>query len=270
MMKKTMPPDGPDSWQQHHLRPAVAERVVADGRIGPGERVLEVGPGSGALTRALLTVGAQVAAIELDPQRAASLHERFATELADGRLQLLVGDARLLQPAVAAPWRVVANPPFQHTAELLRRWLLEDLPDGPPTAIDLVLQTQAVQKLCSRPPQQAQSGVLVQAWGRAHRGRSLQRDDVEPPSRVPLACLSLRQHQDAPAPAVLRRLDRLLAAGFAGPQRLRDALRGLATPRILTRQGQEHGYRPDDHPRTLSVPAWLALADFLHGIGRLE
>jgi 23S rRNA (adenine-N6)-dimethyltransferase len=88
---------------------------VADAGIEPGDLVLDVGAGRGALTAPLLDRGARVVAIEMHPGRAADLRARFASGVtvvrADG------ADLRL----PTRPFRVVANPPFAITTALLRR-----------------------------------------------------------------------------------------------------------------------------------------------------
>ena len=96
---------------QHWLRDgAVLDRIVAAAAIEPGDHLLEVGPGRGALTERLLaSPAASLLAIELDRDLVAGLRQRFG---ADPRFQLLEGDVLavpLLPPAGAPPQKVVAN-----------------------------------------------------------------------------------------------------------------------------------------------------------------
>lgn len=254
---------------QHDLTPAMAARVVAAAAPPAGSQVLEVGPGTGALTAALLAAGCSVAAIELDRARGAGLRERFADELADGRLRLQVGDATVLHPDLAADWRVVANPPFNRTAALLRRWLLDDLPGGTPAQIDLVLQREAGVKAVGSVRGHTRTSVLVELWGRGEVGDELPRDAVTPPSHVPLGLLKLIRRGKPLAPARLQAVDRVLEAAFAGPHTVRGALRTLATPPIIKRNAKQHRYDADDHPRLVPPAAWLDLADYLTTLGRV-
>ena len=86
--------------------------------IGPGDLVLDIGAGRGALTDPLVRAGARVVAVELHPQRAASLRERFA----GAPVTVVAADAADLR-LPRRPFRVVANPPFALTTAILRRLL---------------------------------------------------------------------------------------------------------------------------------------------------
>ncbi|HYX21059.1 MAG TPA: rRNA adenine N-6-methyltransferase family protein, partial [Thermoanaerobaculia bacterium] len=66
-------------WGQNFLaNPETARKIVAAARVGPGDTVLEIGPGEGALTRPLAQAGARVVAVEIDPLRARVLETEFA------------------------------------------------------------------------------------------------------------------------------------------------------------------------------------------------
>jgi 23S rRNA (adenine-N6)-dimethyltransferase len=105
-------------WGCHRLDDRWARRLVERAGVGPGDLVVDVGAGTGALTAPLVGAGARVVAVELHVGRAAALRRRFGDEPVvvvpvDGR------DLRLPRQ----PFRVVANPPFAITTALLRRLL---------------------------------------------------------------------------------------------------------------------------------------------------
>ncbi|MGH8958074.1 MAG: 16S rRNA (adenine(1518)-N(6)/adenine(1519)-N(6))-dimethyltransferase RsmA [Acidimicrobiia bacterium] len=111
------------SWGQHFLvDPNVIDRVVRTASVTAQDRVLEVGAGTGTLTRALSATGAEVVAIEIDTRLQPILEE----ELAETTTRVIYADAlevdyeKLLQPP---PWKVVANLPYQVGTMLLLDWL---------------------------------------------------------------------------------------------------------------------------------------------------
>lgn len=249
------PPEGP---QQHDLDPAIAARFVSGARVKPGERVLDAGAGHGAITAELLSVGAHVTCAEFAPDRLAGLRRRFA----DASCDIVAADLRSWSPGFVGPWRVVANPPFHLTAELVRRWVLGD---RPPHALDLVLQRETAEKL-SAPD--TRSGALLACAGEATFVARLPREATTPHSRVDLAVWRFRRDRDA-APRDLAAVDALLARAFAGPHTVAEALRGVASAVQLKRQGAEQGWNPQAHPREVPPRAWLPLARLLAMCGKL-
>jgi 16S rRNA (adenine1518-N6/adenine1519-N6)-dimethyltransferase len=254
------PAQVPGESQQHDLTPTAAGTIVAAARVGEGDRVLEIGGGLGELTAALLATGAQVQTIERDAGRVEHLNKRFNHQIAKGRLVVIPGDALRLLPSLGGPWRVVANPPFNITSSLIRRFLLDEWPDGPPRALDLLLQKEAVHKLGGAQRNETRSSVLVRLLGDPRLGLELRRNDVAPPSRVDLALWSWKRRAETPERAELMALDRLLEKAFAGTHTMREALRGTATPTQLKRQAAERGWEIDAHPRTLRASDWLSLS----------
>jgi 23S rRNA (adenine-N6)-dimethyltransferase len=102
-------------WGYHQLRPSDARRLVRDSGVGPGDLVVDLGAGTGAITGPLLASGASVIAVELHPGRAAVLDQRFH----DAGCRVVVQDLTEWK-LPERPFRVVANPPFAVLATLLR------------------------------------------------------------------------------------------------------------------------------------------------------
>jgi 23S rRNA (adenine-N6)-dimethyltransferase len=106
----------PGRWGWHELDSRWAGKLVDAVAVGPGDLVLDVGAGTGALTDRLVALGARVVAIELHPGRAAALRARYRA-----------ADVTVVQADAAdlwlprRPFKVVANPPFAITTALLRR-----------------------------------------------------------------------------------------------------------------------------------------------------
>lgn len=109
-------PAVPPRWGWHQLDDGWAHRLVAQAEIRPGDFVLDVGAGTGAITAPLVEAGARVIAIELHPARAAALRRRFP----NSQVKVVAADAANLR-LPRQPFHVVANPPFGITTALLRR-----------------------------------------------------------------------------------------------------------------------------------------------------
>ncbi len=168
------------SWGWHRLADDWAARVVAEAGIRPGELVLDIGAGKGALTGPLIQAGARVIAVELHPGRAEVLRRRF------GAASGSAGGVTVVQADVASlrlprqPFRVVASPPYGITAGLLSLLLA---PGSRLVAADLVLQRAAVRKYAAR---------RVRGT-RITEGLAVPRRAFTPPPRVDSAVLVIRR-----------------------------------------------------------------------------
>jgi len=171
----------------HVLRdPAVVRAMVRSAGLGPGDLVLDLGAGPGALTMALARTGARVIAVERDPRLARHLARRTAE---DPAVRVVEGDLR----AIALPHRpfhVVANIPFATGTDLLRR-LLDGHDRGRPLrGADLLVEWGFARRLATAPPDRTTAG-----WHRRFRievARRVPARAFTPPPRVDAAHLVVR------------------------------------------------------------------------------
>jgi 23S rRNA (adenine-N6)-dimethyltransferase len=140
------------AWGWHPLDSRWAQRVVDAAGVRPGELVLDVGAGLGALTAPLVRAGAQVVAVELHPGRADRLRRRFA----DDPVTVVRADASDLR-LPSRPFRVVSSPPYGISTALLKRLLA---PGSRLVSADLVLQRQVVNRWTN------QTAPAAARWGR--------------------------------------------------------------------------------------------------------
>ena len=183
---------------QHFLgSERLAAKLVADAGVTSAHRALDLGAGTGLITAALAATGASVLAIEVDDDLAAGLGRRFASQ---PNVTVLGADLCDV-PLPVTPFRVVANPPFDHTAAVLRR-LLDD-PGGGLERADLVVQWQVARHRATV-DRGAPADLLGATWGpwwRFARGR-----------RLPAACFRPRPSVDAAVLVVTRREDPRLSS----------------------------------------------------------
>jgi 23S rRNA (adenine-N6)-dimethyltransferase len=173
------------AWGWYRLTDEWAGRVVAGAGIRPGELVLDIGAGEGALTRHLVQAGAFVVAIEPHPGRAAALRRRFAGPHANGAgVVVSETDATMLR-LPQRPFRVVANPPYAISGALLRRLLA---PGSRLVAADLVLQRAVVRRYADG----AVPGLRRPHWDLG-QGCLLPRRAFRPPPQVDSAVLVIRR-----------------------------------------------------------------------------
>jgi 23S rRNA (adenine-N6)-dimethyltransferase len=151
---------------------------VADAGVRPGEFVLDVGAGDGALTRHLVDAGARVLAVEMHPGRVRRLRERFA----GAPVTVVEADARTLR-LPGRPFRVVANPPYGISSDLLRLLLTSR---SSLVAADLVMQRAFVR----RQVEQARARRFT-----LRAGRPLPRHAFAPPPQVDSSVLIVRRHR---------------------------------------------------------------------------
>jgi 23S rRNA (adenine-N6)-dimethyltransferase len=169
------------SWGWHPLVDEWAARIVADAGIRPGELVVDLGAGRGALTAHLLATGARVIAVELHAERARQLSERFGERITVVRADL----AELRYPR--RPYRVVASPPYGLSSVVLRSLLA---PGSRLLRADLVLQRAVVHRY------EAGQAPGANRWLRAFdvtAGRALPRRAFRPPPAVDSGVLVIRR-----------------------------------------------------------------------------
>jgi 23S rRNA (adenine-N6)-dimethyltransferase len=227
---------------RHFLRSsALAAEIVRAVGIEPGELVLDIGAGAGALTGALVRAGAETVAIELDPELAARLRPRFA--------HVVEGDA-LRVPLPREPFRVVANLPFAIGTAMLRRLLR---PETALLSADVIVDWRLAEKRAAVWPS-TRLGVEWSAWFRLEVVRRLPRCCFAPPPSVDAAVLRASRRDD-PLVAVgeAARYRRFLDRGF------RDGVRPLVPPRTLKRLAGDLGFDRRAAPRDLDARQWAAL-----------
>ncbi|MDD2869548.1 16S rRNA (adenine(1518)-N(6)/adenine(1519)-N(6))-dimethyltransferase RsmA [Neomegalonema sp.] len=224
--------------------------------------VLEIGPGPGGLTRALLLAGARkVVAVERDERALPALAEIQAA--APGRLEVVDGDALKFDPApyLTAPVKIVANLPYNIGTELLVRWLTA--PQWPPfwSSLTLMFQKEVAERIAARPGDSGYGrlGVLAGWRTQAEIVFDISPQAFFPPPKVTSSVVRIRPREKPLAEADLSALERVTAAAFGQRRKmLRQSLKSLGVePAPLL---EAVGIDPQRRAETLSVEEFCALA----------
>ncbi|HEY6980252.1 rRNA adenine N(6)-methyltransferase family protein [Reyranella sp.] len=182
---------------QNFLDPATADRIVEDARLTPGELVVEIGAGSGALTLALARRAVRVIAIEPDPDWARRLREQTGGH----RVRVVGGDV-LAVTLPREPFRVMGSLPFGRTTDILRCLL-----DDPATSLrraDLIVQWEVALKRAATPP----STLLSTAWApwwEMHLARRIPAAAFRPVPRVDAGLLVITRRDPPLLPVAMAR-----------------------------------------------------------------
>ncbi|MCW8835839.1 MAG: 16S rRNA (adenine(1518)-N(6)/adenine(1519)-N(6))-dimethyltransferase RsmA [Rhodospirillales bacterium] len=227
------------------------------GDLGIGT-VIEVGPGPGGLTRALLENGAaHVVAIERDARCLAALAEIAAAY--PGRLEVVEGDALKTDMAKIgeAPRRVVANLPYNISTPLVVNWLKNI---DAYARLVLMFQKEVADRLAAKPGTKAYGrlSVMTQWLCRVQVEFNVDRRAFTPPPKVTSTVVSLIPHGAPLAPAAFDAMERVVAAAFNQRRKmLRQSLKGLGDPAMMA---DAAGVPPTARAEELTVEQFAAMA----------
>jgi 16S rRNA (adenine1518-N6/adenine1519-N6)-dimethyltransferase len=218
--------------------------------------VLEIGPGLGVLTRALLERVRRVVAVELDPRLASLLPTLVPAE----GLELVQGDALQVDPAswFANGYKLVANLPYQITSPILHRYLLQV---RRPQLLVLMMQREVAQRITAGVGQASYLSILVRAVADTRVVRQVPPSAFFPPPRVSSTVLLLRPRPDVDE-ATLRPLVALVRQGFTQPRKtLANSLaQGLGRRRSEVEAALAAAeLAPSVRPQQLGVDDWRRL-----------
>jgi 16S rRNA (adenine1518-N6/adenine1519-N6)-dimethyltransferase len=245
--------------QNFLLDEQLLDRIAAVPGDLDGQDVLEIGPGPGGLTRALLRAGAAVTAIERDRRCLPALAE--LGEAFPGQLKVIEGDALEIPLAsvMPGPCHIASNLPYNVGTALLIGWLSGQ--DWPPQwrSLTLMFQREVADRIVAAPDSDAYGRLAILSQWRSHARLAMKvhRSAFTPPPKVMSAIVHLTP---AGMPEGIRaaRLEAITAAAFGQRRKmLRQSLKGL--PGALTAL-EAVDIDPARRAETLSVEEFLAVA----------
>jgi 16S rRNA (adenine1518-N6/adenine1519-N6)-dimethyltransferase len=270
-----MPPQTRKQFGQHWLKSEAAlDAIVAAAAVKKGDRLLEIGPGTGILTRRLLLLAQAVLAVEIDRDLCKLLVERLGKQ---ENFLLLQGDflAMDLEETLASfsnfqsPNKVVANIPYNITGPILEKLLGAIATPNPQPfeSIVLLMQKEVAERLSARPGSRAFGALSVRVqyladceWICEVPARAFQ-----PPPKVDSAVVKLSPRLTEPPAHDPKRLDALVKMGFATKRKmLRNNLTSVVDRDRLNQILEELSLNPQVRAEDLGVANWVALSNRLN------
>ena len=261
-------------FAQHWLRSETAlAQIVGAATITKTDRLLEIGPGTGVLTRKLLPLAQSVTAVEVDRDLCHLLRQQFAQT---PNFLLLGGDFLTMDipfnlrdfPAFQNPNKVVANIPYNITGPILEKLLgtIANPNPSPFNSIVLLLQKELGERLCAKPGSKAFGAlsVRVQYIATCEWICTVPAKAFQPPPKVDSAVVRLVPQSIDPPADNPRQLETLVKLGFATKRKmLRNNLQSIVDRDRLSTILEDLNLNPQARAEDLSVADWVALSNRL-------
>jgi 16S rRNA (adenine1518-N6/adenine1519-N6)-dimethyltransferase len=261
------------SLGQHFLNSKhVLDQIINAGKIKPGENILEIGPGTGVLTAELLKTGAHVVAVEKDVRAHELLQEKFAEEIRNGQLKLILGD--ILDSNLESKisnleiYSLIANIPYYITGAILEKFL-EHTPR--PQKMVLLVQKEVAERIVARPEHSTRKSkesilsISVKVFGTPKIIAKVPPGAFTPPPTIDSAILSIENISDknfngllGQNPEVISRFFKIVKAGFAHKRKiLRRNLEDLIDKDTINKIWEQLKLDPNVRAEDLTPENWL-------------
>ncbi|MDF7673972.1 16S rRNA (adenine(1518)-N(6)/adenine(1519)-N(6))-dimethyltransferase RsmA [Acetobacteraceae bacterium ESL0709] len=243
--------------QHFLLDPGICSHIASLGGTLEGRHIIEIGPGPGGLTRALLLTKAEtISAVEIDPRAWPLLEElcdAFPERLSLFRQDALTLDATTLCPA---PRQIIANLPYNVATPLLVGWLRQA---AQWERLILMFQKEVAERICAEPGSSAYGrlAVLSQWCADCSVAMTLPPGAFSPPPKVSSAVACLVPHKNQPSPALFKAMEQVTAAAFGQRRKmLRASLKSIGGETLLDRVAID----PTRRAETLTIEEFDRLA----------
>lgn len=249
--------------------PGTVRKIVRNAGVQAGEQVLEIGPGLGSLTLALLEAGAQVSAVEIDPPLAQALPTTAQARFPEAKLQVFTADALTITGPEsidgATPTRLVANLPYNVAVPIVLT-VLEKLPSI--QTVLVMVQAEVADRLAATPGNKIYGvpSAKVAWYASARRTLTIGRNVFYPVPNVDSALVKIERRPHPDTAATREQVFAVIDAAFAQRRKtLRQALAGLAGSAGAAQEALEHaGVSPTARGETLDIDQFAAVAQQLN------
>lgn len=236
---------------------SVVEKIIAAGEVQAGERVLEIGPGTGRLTKALLETGADILAVEADASLLPMLEEQFGTQatFVEGDIFSVIDEL----PLQDGGYKLIANIPYAITSAILERFLSKS---PRPSRMILMVQREVADRILETPPKMSLLTVMCQLYADCRKVSNVPSGAFQPPPKVDSAVMQFDLHPIEQGEAIVK----LAKQGFSAKRK--QLHKNLSTlPQIDSTQVKEAlegmGLDPRVRAENLTIEDWVKLKSFL-------
>lgn len=169
--------------------------IIKASELQPGDWVLEIGPGQGALTKELLTVSCKVMAIEKDDRLIKFLQEKFTKEINNGDLTLIHNDVLEFNfsetwKITGAPYKLIANIPYYITGQVIKKFLSEE--ELQPSLMVLMVQKEVARRIVANDKKESILSMSVKVYGEPKYIKTIPAGAFEPKPNVDSAILQIK------------------------------------------------------------------------------
>ncbi len=266
---------------QHWLRnEQVLDRIITAAKIAPTDRILEIGPGTGILTRRLIPVASAVVAVEIDRDLCALLVKKLGNVdnfllLENDFLGLDVDSVLTDFPKFQNANKVVANIPYNITGPILEKLLGNIVrPNQKPfESIVLLVQKEVGDRLYAKPSTKAFGALSIRVQYLAHCELicPVPARDFSPPPKVDSAVIRLTPRRLSIEPNSPKVLDNLVRLGFGSRRKmLRNNLQGAIDREALTELLISMDINTETRAEDLSIEQWIHLSNLVGDLKTLS
>jgi 16S rRNA (adenine1518-N6/adenine1519-N6)-dimethyltransferase len=232
--------------------------IVEAGEISPGDQILEIGPGKGFLTRALLDTGAHVTALEKDRDLIPLLSEMFADR---ANFTLIEGDALAYEPEKAG-YKLIANIPYYITGAIFERYLTHR---NQPHRMVVLVQKEVAERICAKDGKESILSLSVKAYGDPKLVYRVSKGSFNPIPKVDSGVLQIanisrknfknQYHEEL--------FFKTVKAGFAHKRKyLVSNLKEMFPSQNLEKAFEELGISLKERAEDVPLTVWLSLSSY--------
>jgi 16S rRNA (adenine1518-N6/adenine1519-N6)-dimethyltransferase len=191
----------------------ILEKIIKSSQIKSSDTILEIGPGTGVLTKALAEKAKKVIAVEKDKRLAGTLKEELTNKIKN--VEIIQGDILKIQSLKLKKYKLIANLPYYITAPVIRMFL----ENNPPELMVLMVQKEVGQRICASPPKMSKIAVFSQFYGKPEIISNVSKEYFYPKPKVDSAILKIAPFNNLDKKIDRNLFSKIVKAGFSQPRK---------------------------------------------------